>query len=147
MHWQSFFGASQRCSVSPTKICPTQALMARKYAQLLRSMLCAVHQSDWLKPIGIKAASRMLMKLSPGFNFTNVLCAAFAPVVLRQQSTKLRWKHKKAVRATYVRKSCVQNVDEIESFTQTEFNIHLTFSSLGLWPIVRQSAPSVFRQI
>jgi hypothetical protein len=31
-----------------------------------------------------KAARKILVKLTPGVNFTNVLCAAFAPTVLRQ---------------------------------------------------------------
>jgi hypothetical protein len=31
-----------------------------------------------------KAALKMLVKLTPGFNFINILHAAFAPTVLRQ---------------------------------------------------------------
>ncbi len=41
-----------------------------------------------------------------GLNFTNILRAAFVPTVLCQSSTNLKRKHKKAVCATYVRKSC-----------------------------------------
>jgi len=37
----------------------------------------------WCQNIGKKSAHKMLMKLTPGVNFTNVLRAAFAPVDLR----------------------------------------------------------------
>ncbi len=35
-----------------------------------------------------KAAYKMLVKLAPGPNFTNILKAAFAPIFLHQKSTK-----------------------------------------------------------
>jgi hypothetical protein len=54
-----------------------------------------------------KVRAQMLMKSIPVVNFTNILCAAFAPTVLRQKSTNLNRKHKKAARKTYVCKSCM----------------------------------------
>jgi hypothetical protein len=61
----------------------------------------------------VKITSEMLFE-TPGVNFTNVLHAAFAPTVLRQLSTNLKRKHKKATSATYVHKSCTYNVGEID---------------------------------
>jgi hypothetical protein len=49
-----------------------------------------------------KAALKMFAKLTPAANFTNILRADFAPIFLRQKSTKLKHKYKKAARETFV---------------------------------------------
>jgi hypothetical protein len=53
------------------------------YVQLLRRYFCAKNVLT-LKLSYKKAARKMLVNLTSGLNFTNVLCAAFAPTVLRQ---------------------------------------------------------------
>jgi hypothetical protein len=57
----------------------------------------------------------MKKKLTPVVNFTNILQAAYAPIFLRQKSTNLKSKYKKALRKTFVRKSCAYNVGEIDT--------------------------------
>jgi hypothetical protein len=52
-----------------------------------------VAQEKWRK-----LANKMLVKLSPGINFTNIIRADFAPQFLRQKSTNLKFKYKKAAR-------------------------------------------------
>jgi hypothetical protein len=52
-----------------------------------------------------KAAHKMLVKLTPRVNFTNILLAAFAPLFLRQKSTNLKSQYKKALRETFVQKA------------------------------------------
>jgi hypothetical protein len=57
-------------------------------------------------------------------NFTNILKPTFAPIILRQISTNLKCKYKKAAHKnfhkkkaaskTFIRKSCSQNVGEID---------------------------------
>jgi hypothetical protein len=47
-----------------------------------------------------------------GVNFNNILKAACAPIFLHQKSTNLKCKYNKAVRETFVQKSCAQNVGE-----------------------------------
>jgi hypothetical protein len=81
--------------------------------------------------IGAKAAHKMLVKLTTvvdfnkicaprgknlqhDVNFTNILRAVFVPIILHQKSRNLKFKFKKAARETFVGKSCVQNVGEIE---------------------------------
>jgi hypothetical protein len=46
----------------------------------------------------------MLVKLTPGVNFTNNLRAAFAQRFLWQKSTNLKYKNKKAERKIFVQK-------------------------------------------
>ena len=41
-----------------------------------------------------------------GVNFTTILRAAFVPIYLRQKSTNLKCKYRKAAQKTFVQKSC-----------------------------------------
>jgi hypothetical protein len=47
-------------------------------------------------------------------NLTNILRAAFAPILLRQDSTNLKCKFKKDAGKTFVWKSSAKNVGEID---------------------------------
>jgi len=71
-----FTGAKYKCasarslaqSVSPTTLCQTLPVnTTRIYAQLLHLSLYAVHNWDHWKFTGLKAACRMLLKLTPGY--------------------------------------------------------------------------------
>ncbi len=55
------------------------------------------------------------IKNTAGVNFTNILRAAFVPTFLRQKSTNLKSKYKKASRETFVQKSRAYNVGEIDT--------------------------------
>ncbi len=109
-------------SVSATKICPTLLVrMTRKYAQLLRSILNAVHQKDWRITTGVKAAHRMLMKLSPlSFLFVEICiilvtkCDNTANLLLTLLDTFLSIKFDTSSLANRVTKFWQFNVD----FTQ-----------------------------
>ncbi len=57
------------------------------------------------KDISRKDAQKMFVKLTTGVNFTNILRALFAPILLRQKNTNLKCKLKKALREIFVRKS------------------------------------------
>ncbi len=58
-----------------------------------------------MKPTYVKAARRMLMKLAPGVNVTNILGAAFMPIYLRQKSTNLKCKYNTYSCKTFVWKA------------------------------------------
>ena len=47
----------------------------------------------------------MLVKLTPGVNFTNIFRAAFPPISLCQKNTNLSHKYKKAAQKTFVQKA------------------------------------------
>jgi hypothetical protein len=53
---------------------------------LYKSVLCSFSLVSfvifWCKNIGAKAACKMLVKLTPVANFTNILQAAYAPIFL-----------------------------------------------------------------
>jgi hypothetical protein len=49
-----------------------------------------------------KAAHKMLVKLTPGVNFTNILWAAFAPKSFCQKITDPNFKHIKAAQRALV---------------------------------------------
>ncbi len=61
--------------------------------------------------------------LLPCVNFTNILRAAFAPIFLRQKSTNLKCKYKRAARKTFIRKRRESNVGEIENLKTTRYDI------------------------
>jgi hypothetical protein len=66
-----------------------------------------------------KQRNQRLVGLTPGVNFTNIFRAAFVPIFLRQKITNLKCKHKKTVLETFVRKSRMQNVGEIDRRSQS----------------------------
>jgi hypothetical protein len=89
----------------------------QKYAQLYyyaqlekmlnyyaRSLLYSVRRLDQRKPTGTKVARRMVIKLSPGVNFTNILLAQLRQYSCANKKFNLHCKHKKASRETFVRK-------------------------------------------
>ncbi len=82
----------------------------------------------------------MLVKLKPWVNFTNILCAAFAPIFFCQKFTYTNCKHIKAAQSTIIEKKVTHqlNVDEIETFCQ----FHKRFSYEIFWRqnIVEKSA-------
>jgi hypothetical protein len=63
-------------------------------------------------------ANKMLLKLTQGVNFTNILIAAYAPIFLRQKTTNLKCKNKKAASKAFVRKRHASNVGEIDQRSQ-----------------------------
>ena len=65
----------KRCnSVPPTKLCPSlPAHTTGSLAQLLRSMVYAMHQKYQRKSSDAKAAIKMMTKLTTGVDFINVL--------------------------------------------------------------------------
>ena len=65
--------------VSLTKLITTLAI----YIQLLRCMLCAVHQKDQHKSTGTKAAHKIRVKLTTRVNFANILHAVSALIRLK----------------------------------------------------------------
>jgi len=50
---------------------------------------------SYLGSLGVKAAGKMLMKLTPVANFTNILQATFAPFSFWQKITSSNCKHTK----------------------------------------------------
>ncbi len=78
----------------------------------------------WRKDFGAKAAHKMLVKLTPGVYFTNILWTAFAPKSFGQKVTnelKL-WEHK----------SCPKNFCMKKLFVKYSWNWHLT-AETGSW--------------
>jgi hypothetical protein len=59
---------------------------------------------------------RIRSKVGPGVNFTNILREAFGLIFLRQKSTNLKCKSKKAARKTSERKNCKQNDCKIDCY-------------------------------
>ncbi len=75
------------------------------------------------------------LKLTPGVNFTNILWAAFAPKSFCQKITNPNCKHMKGAKRTWVWKSCLQNIGEIDSHTKvicTAFKC-LQFGFVNFW--------------
>ena len=54
---------------------------------------------------------------SSALNFTDIAPAAFAPISFCQKITKLSHKYRRAAQKTFARKSCLYNVDEIDSLS------------------------------
>ncbi len=68
-------------SISPT----FQVQLLLTYVECAAFLcLCFRFVLYWRKTVGAKAARKMLMKLSPGVNFINVLPTTFVPVGLHQ---------------------------------------------------------------
>ncbi len=59
-----------------------------------------------LQNIGEKAARKMLIKLTPFINFTNILRAAFSPILYHLKITKPSCEWRKAAQNTFVCKIC-----------------------------------------
>ncbi len=72
----------------------------------------------WLKIIGAKAAFKVLAKLTPEVNFTNILWAHLHQDSCAKNSSYLNFKHKKASFKTFIRKSCSNKVDETGTWLQ-----------------------------
>ena len=51
-----------------------------------------------------KAAQKMLVKLTPGVNFTNIIIAHFCQYSFRQKKLKPKQPYKKAAQNTFVQK-------------------------------------------
>jgi hypothetical protein len=68
----------------------TRGFFVRKFRTKLFLYLDLRFVLFWCKNIGAKAAHNMLVKLTPGLNFTNVSRSAFTPTVLHQLSTNLK---------------------------------------------------------
>ena len=65
-----------------------------------------VRSTNIFKQIGTKAAHKLLLKLTTGVNFTNILPAAFVPISFCRKSLNLHCKYRKAALKSFVRKSC-----------------------------------------
>jgi len=59
----------------------------------------------WQKDIGAKAVHKILMKLTTGVNFTNILWAIFSMIYFCQKNTNPNCEHINAAENTFVQKS------------------------------------------
>ena len=71
-------------------------------------------------------------KVRPGVNFTNNLGAAFEPIFFYQKNTNPNCIHREATQNTFVQKSYLQNVDEIDTFSQPDQTLRFVYSLLKL---------------
>jgi len=68
----------------------------------------------WQQNIGTKAAHKMLVKLKPGANFTNILLAAFGQEDLKSAKI-VKSSGSFCAFGIFEHKSCFQNVGEIKT--------------------------------
>jgi len=86
-------GREQRCQFHQHFTCTL-------FMQNCLSKLFSTYPTVWLcnccwKEIGTKAARKMLVKLTQGVNFINILCPHFAPIFWNQKITRLNVTRKK----------------------------------------------------
>ena len=84
----------------------------------------------------------MKMLWRPCVNFTNNLQAAFAPIFFYQKNTNPNCIHREATQNIFVQKSYLQNVDEIDTFSQSPIPASLPFERDLSW--MRKKGPCVF---
>ncbi len=104
-------------SISPTLY---ERICANILAQIKSLSFSASTKKLSAKLTYEKAARKMLVKLTPGVNFTNISRAAFAPISLRKKKFKLYFKHKKALRETFMQNRHGLNVGDIGPWCQCQ---------------------------
>jgi len=105
------------------------SISSKFYKQLLLVQIPKAQKilTTWLNFLlsaRINVAHRMLMKMTPGVNFINILCTPFVPIFLCQKITQPKCNKRKAAQSTFLHKVSSKDVDENDTCSQ--FHQHYT---------------------